>query len=120
MIINVNREKNTVTARYVETGNRDYWFYTLMNTLNNIDCYSMISEDIKEVIVDNVLDGRNTYHGVAKCHPVDTFSIHEGSRLAVKDLNNRFNKTKRLVIIEFERILKIQFEDAMDRAAKRY
>lgn len=120
MIFTVDKEKRTVIARYQKTNNKGYWTDVIHNTLTNIDADNLFSFYELLEIAEKVVNERTVFYGKAKCHPNDEFSEHEGKRLAIIDLNNRFNNAKCTALAIFNNMLEQRFNDTKDRMIKRW
>lgn len=120
MKFTVNLNAGIVIARYTEKNNRDYWKDVLYRTLLNVDVDSLLGSWEKDELVTKIVDDISCFCGKAKLNPEDVFDEEIGKRVAVRDLNRRFNKAKTRVLMEFERILKMRYEETMKRSAKRW
>lgn len=120
MIFTVDKENKTVIARYRKSDNKGYWDDVLLNTLINVDADGLFTSYELFEIVKKVTDSRDVFYGKAKCHPEDMFSEHEGKRLAIIDLNNRFNNAKRHALNLLGKKLDLAYNDAKDRMFKRW
>lgn len=119
MIFTVNYDAGIVIARYVEKNNRDYWVEVLVNTLDNVDVYLLLGRAERYDIVDEVMSDVTCLCGKAKLNPFDVFDEEIGKRVAVRNLNHRFNKAKNRVIQKFERVLRRKYLETMNRSVKR-
>lgn len=120
MKFTVKLDAGIVIARYVEKNNRDYWVDVLLNTLDNVDADYLLGRPEKDNIVYKVMADVTCLCGKAKLSPDDVFDEEIGKRVAVRDLNNRFNKAKKRVLQEFERILRRKYLETMNRSTKRW
>ena len=120
MKFTVNLKAGIVIARYVDKDNRKYWSDVLNRTLYNVDAETLIRGWEREEIIDNVINTISCFCGKAKLNPEDVFDEEIGKRIAVRDLNRRFNKAKTRVLKEFERVLKRKYEETMERSTKRW
>ena len=120
MIFTVDKEKRTVIARYRKNNNKDYWENVLLNTLMNVDADGILTSYELFEIVKKVTDGRDVFYGRSKCHPDDVFSEHEGKRLAIKDLNCRFNDSKQHALNLLGKKLERIYIDTKERMFKRW
>lgn len=120
MKFTVNLNAGIVIARYVDKDNREYWKDVLYSTLLNVDVDGLLGNWEKDDIVTKIINDVSCFCGKAKLNPEDVFDEEIGKRVAVRDLNRRFNKAKTRVLKEFERILKMRYEETMDRSVKRW
>ena len=120
MRFTVDFNAGIVIARYVDKDNRGYWKDVLRNTLYNVDVDDLLGNWERDEIVEKILSTVSCFSGKAKLNPEDVFDEEIGKRVAVRDLNRRFNKAKTRVLKEFERILKMRYEETMERSAKRW
>nr|DAU04407.1 MAG TPA: hypothetical protein [Inoviridae sp.] len=120
MKFTVNLNAGVVIARYVDKDNRGYWADVLGKTLDNVDVDDLLGRWERYEIVDKVINSTVCFSGKARLYPTDVFDVEVGKRVAVRDLNRRFDKAKTRVLKEFEKVLQRRYEDTMERSRKRW
>lgn len=120
MKFTVNLDAGIVIARYVDKDNRGYWADVLGKTLDNVDVDCLIGVWEKDRIVDKVLSTVSCFSGKARLNPEDVFDEEIGKRVAIRDLNRRFDKAKVRVLKEFEKILQRRYAETMTRSVRRW
>ena len=120
MKFTVNLNAGIVIARYVDKDNRGYWTDVLGKTLDNVDVDDLLGSWERDEIVERVIKDVSCLSGKAKLSPDDIFDEEIGKRVAIRDLNRRFNKAKTRVLKEFEKVLQRRYEDTMERSRNRW
>lgn len=120
MKFTVNLKAGIVIARYVDKDNRGYWEDVLGRTLNNVDVDNLLGNWGRNEIIEKILSTISCFSGKAKLNPTDVFDVEVGKRVAIRDLNRRFDKAKTRVLKEFEKILQRRYEDTMERSRNRW
>lgn len=120
MKFTINLNAGIVIARYVDKDNRGYWIDVLGRTLDNVDVDSLLGRWERDEIVEKVLSSVSCFSGKAKLNPFDVFDVEVGKRVAVRDLNRRFDNAKTRVLKEFEKVLQRRYDETMERSRKRW